>query len=212
MISKKNNKVVLAGYSGHALVAAEALMLAGFEVAGYLEKKPVANNFLNLHYFGFEQDRKVLETINGMSVFPAIGDNSIREKLILYFEEMGFELATAIHPDARISQYASIASGTLICRGALINPFAKIGKGVIINTGAIIEHECVIDDFAHIAPGAVLAGNVSIGKTSFIGANAVIKQNVNVGKGAIIGAGSVVLYDVENEKTFIGNPAKMFIR
>jgi sugar O-acyltransferase (sialic acid O-acetyltransferase NeuD family) len=212
MKNNANKKVVLAGYSGHALVAAEALMLAGYEVAGYLEKEPVKNKFLDMHYFGFEKNKDVLENIRGMYIFPAIGDNSIRKKLIKYFEEMGFEMATAIHPGASVSKFSTAGSGTLVCRGALINPIVNIGKGVIINTGAIIEHECIVEDFAHIAPGAVLAGRVKIGEGSFIGANAVIKQNVKVGKDATIGAGAVVLHDTGNGKTYVGNPARILSR
>jgi sugar O-acyltransferase (sialic acid O-acetyltransferase NeuD family) len=205
-------KVVLVGYSGHALVAAETLQMAGYEIIGYLEKEVVKKNLIDIPYLGFEQNIADLDKIKGSMVFPAIGDNAIREKVILLLQKAGFKMPSAVGSKANISNSVSIGEGTLICQGALINPFAIIGNGVIINTGAIIEHECVINDFAHIAPGAVLAGNVKVGKGSFIGANAVIKQGVIIGDYVTIGAGSVVLKNIENNTTFAGNPAKLIIK
>ena len=208
MTNKPKNGVILVGYSGHAFVVAEALMLSGYQIIGYLDKEMTSINLMNLEYLGFEENKNVLKKIKGNYVFPSIGDNCIREKIITYFENNGFEFITAIHANSNISNYASIGKGTLVARGANINPFAAIGKGVIINTGAIVEHECVIKNFVHIAPGAVLAGNVSIGKNSFIGANAVVKQGISIGENVVIGAGAVVVKNVENNIMLIGNPAK----
>ncbi|NOU48465.1 MAG: acetyltransferase [Bacteroidales bacterium] len=208
----KANDVILIGYSGHALVVAEALSLSLYNIVGYLEKRKSDSNLLGIEYLGFEQDEDVLKTIKGILVFPAIGDNFLREKVIGFLNKKGFEFVTAIHPKSNVSSYCKIGLGSLVCQGAIINPFATVGNGVIINTGSIIEHECVINDFAHIAPGAVLAGNVNVGKGSFIGANSVIKQGVIIGDHVTIGAGSVVLKNIENNTTFAGNPAKLIIK
>lgn len=203
-----DKKVILVGYSGHTLVAAEALLLSGYVIKGYLEKKKSTSNLLGIKFLGYEQEDLIIESIKGMNVFPAIGDNMIRENLFTYFENHSFAFIKAIHPKANISESSEIGLGTLVCQGANVNPFVKIGKGAIINTGSIIEHECVIGDFAHIAPGAVLAGNVKVGKGSFVGSNAVIKQGVQIGDYVMIGAGSVVLRDVDSYSVVVGNPAK----
>lgn len=204
----ESQKVILVGYSGHTLVAAEALLLSGYSIKGYLEKKESTTNILGIEYLGYEQEPDTIVNIKGLNIFPAIGDNTIRENLFGYFQNLSFAFVKAIHPKANISESSEIGLGTLVCQGANVNPFVKIGKGVIINTGSIIEHECVIGDFAHIAPGAVLAGNVKVGKGSFVGSNAVIKQGVQIGDYVMIGAGSVVLRDVESYSVVVGNPAK----
>jgi len=201
-------KVILVGYSGHALVVAEALSLSDHQIIGYIDKKKTERNFLDLEYLGFEHDESLLNSIKGHSVFVAIGDNQIRERVWTHFEDRTFDFATAIHPKSNISPNCTIGLGTLVCQGVNINPFVTIGKGVIINTGAIIEHECNIDNFVHIAPGAVLAGNVRVGKGSFIGANAVIKQGIIIGDYVTIGAGTVVLRNIESNSIVVGNPAK----
>lgn len=207
-----NKEVILVGYSGHAYVAAEALLASGKKLAGYLEKKPLLNNPFNLAYLGFEENENILRQLVEVEFFPAIGNNKIRAMVYYQLLKAGKTFINAIHPSANVSQYIESGSGILICRGSNINPFASIGNGVIINTGAIIEHECMIADFAHIAPGAVMAGNVSVGAYSFIGANAVIKEGVKIGANVIVGAGAVVLNEVTDNQTVVGNPAKIIIK
>lgn len=203
---------MLLGYSGHALVVADTFSQTKYEVVGYLDKNECLDNILGVPYLGFEQNIEDLNKIKGMLIFPAIGDNRLREKVSLLINSEGFNIPIVISPIANVSPKATICEGTLVCQGVCISPFVRIGKGVIINTASVIEHECQIDDFAHIAPGAVLAGNVKVGKYSFVGANAVIKQGVEIGKNAIIGAGSVILKDVPDNTIMVGNPAHKIIK
>ena len=205
-------KIVLIGYSGHALVAAEVLLQLGYSIYGYMDKSKLLNNPLSIPYLGFEGNKDDLLKIKDIPTFPAIGDNTIRRKVFKLLTSNNIEQPNAISPKANLSSICSIGIATLICQGASINPFAKIGKAVIVNTGAIIEHECIIGDFSHIAPGAVLTGNVKIGEGSFIGANSVIKQGVCIGKNSTIGAGSVVLSDIEDNQVWVGNPAKRLVK
>lgn len=202
------NKVVLIGYSGHALVVADTLKQAGFAIVGYMDKVKSNRNFLTIPYLGNEVNPSDLEKIRNTLVFPAIGDNAIREKVIEFMQKEGFVIPIAVSPKANISKNVTIMNGTLICQGACVNPFASIGKGSIINTGSIIEHECQIGDYVHIAPGAVLLGDVQVGKNSFIGANSSIKQGVIIGKNVIVGAGSVVLNNIPDGSIVVGNPSK----
>ncbi|HRQ29214.1 MAG TPA: acetyltransferase [Saprospiraceae bacterium] len=202
------SKVLIIGYSGHGLVAAESILLQGFVLNGYLERKKVNYNPFNLKYFGHEESSEVLVSIQGFELFLGIGSNTIRKRIYESMVGYGMKFITSVHPMSNVTSYTSIGNATLICRGACINPATKIGNGVIINTGAIIEHECVIGDFAHIAPGAVLGGNVQVGEGSFIGANAVVKQGVRIGKEVVIGAGTVVLDNVQDNQVLVGNPAR----
>jgi sugar O-acyltransferase (sialic acid O-acetyltransferase NeuD family) len=206
------NNVAIIGYSGHSLVVVDTLQQAGYVICGYIEKEVLKENPLQLNYLGYEMDSDFIVKVNGILLFPAIGDNSIRKKIINFLIKNELEMARAISPKSYVSPYSSIQNGTLVCHGACINPLAFIGKGVIINTGAIIEHECVIDDFAHIAPGAVLAGNVHVGENSFVGANTVVKQGIRIGKNVIVGAGSVVLKDIPDNEIWFGNPSRRMKR
>lgn len=203
------NKVVLFGYSGHALVVFDTLNQARYEVIGYFDRKEVVNNILGIPYLGFEKNIEDFDRIRGILTFPAIGDNHQREKVTILLKSEDFIIPVAVSPNANVSRHSAIQNGTLVCQGACVNAFTDIGHGVIINTAAVIEHECQISDFCHIGPGAVLAGNVKVDKCSFVGANSVVKQGVQIGKNVIIGAGSVVLKNVPDNLIIVGNPVRI---
>lgn len=202
-----NLETILIGYSGHSYVVADAIYSSGGMIKGYCDNKVKSVNPFDLEYLGQEKDSLLKEN----NWIVAIGDNQIREKIILQFRNFD-TLQSVIHKSCVLGVKSVVGKGTFMAANVVINPLAKIGTGCIINTGAIIEHECIIDDFAHIAPGAVLAGNVKVGKRSFIGANSVVKQGVIIGNDVIIGAGSVVLKDVIDGRTMVGNPAKRLQR
>lgn len=199
---------ILAGYSGHGLVVAEAAILSGIDLKHYCDKAPSPNNPFHLDHVGFEGDAAFEFWECECSFLLGIGDNLARRKVADKVREKGKLMLNAIHPSAIISRTASLGSGILIGPNVTVNPMAQIGHGVILNSGSIVEHGCVVEDFCHIAPSAVLLGDVFVGEGAFVGANAVVKQGLRIGKGAIIGMGAVVLHDVEENTVVVGNPTK----
>jgi sugar O-acyltransferase (sialic acid O-acetyltransferase NeuD family) len=201
-------KVYLFGSSGHALVVRDALESMHIDVAGYFDHTSAESLLTGLTCFGSESRQDIRLTVKDQYVFPAIGSNAARQRVVALAEGLMLNQLIATHSRAIVSERSQIGLSSLVGAGSIVNPLTSIGKGCIINTGAIIEHECVIGDFVHIAPGAVLAGNVCVGKHSFIGANAVVKQGVVIGENVIVGAGSVVLSDIPSNETHAGNPAR----
>lgn len=197
--------VFLFGYSGHAFVIIESLFDAGYRINGYFDFKAAENNPYCLEYFGNEWEVDVNGIVGNDYVFPSVGDNLIRKKLITFFEEKQLNQLVIADISANVSRTAMIHPSTYIGKNVTVNAQVEIGKGVILNTGCIIEHECAISDHVHIAPGAVLCGNVAVGEDCFIGANSVVKQNVRIGANIIIGAGSVVTWDIEESGIWVGN-------
>lgn len=202
-------KVIIIGYSGHALVVNDILERSGCEVTAYCDAVEKKENPLNLPYLGDFSSEKAQIELSKIPFFISIGDNKIRNNIYNKLIISNFKAISIIDPSAIVSNHTILGQGTMIGAGAKINAFAKIGNGVICNTGSIIEHECDIADFAHIAPGAVLCGNVKVGKNTFIGANSVVKQGINIGENVIIGAGSVVIHDIPENCTAVGNPCKI---
>jgi sugar O-acyltransferase (sialic acid O-acetyltransferase NeuD family) len=200
--------VILFGYSGHALVVTDSAISAGLNILGYYDQQAAAVNPHNLIYLGNEEEADLSKIDKETAFFPAVGSNTLRDKMIAFGESNGLKAIQIIDSSAHVSLMATIGDFTLVGPKAIINSMAKIGKGCIINTGAIIEHECVIDDFSHIAPGAVLAGNVTVGHHAFIGANATVKQGITIGEFSTIGAGSVIIEHVGEHETWVGVPAK----
>jgi sugar O-acyltransferase (sialic acid O-acetyltransferase NeuD family) len=203
-----DKKVVLAGYSGHGFVVAEAAHQDSMPLFYYSEYTELNTNPFGLHYLGFEGNDSFEGWKEDLDFILGIGDNAIRVKVAQLIKSKNKIIHNVIHPTASIGQKVTIGEGNFIARNVSVNPLASISNYCILNTGCIVEHECVIRQGVHIAPGAVLAGNVTVGENTFVGANAVIKQGVIIGKNVVIGAGSVVLKDVLDHKIVVGNPAK----
>lgn len=201
-------KVFLFGYSGHAYVIIESFLATGFNIAGYFDYQEALSNPYQIPYYGFEGNVDVKSIVKNSFVFPSVGDNKIRSKLIYLFERQQLKQYTLIDPSATVSPTAQIQFSTYIGKNANINALSNIGKGVIVNTAAVVEHECELQDFTHIAPGALLCGNVRIGEASFIGANAVVRNNTSICADVIVGAGSVVIKSIVEKGIWAGNPSK----
>ena len=208
MSAFKKTSIYLIGYSGHAYVVIEALDKKAYTVEGYFDFKELAKNPYKIPYLGNEQDKAFASIVQNGYVFPSIGSNTIRQRLIAFFDAQHIEQINIIAPSAVVSETAYLGKSIFISNGAIVNAQAEIGNGVIVNTGAIIEHECKIVHCVHIAPSAVLTGNVTVGDRTFIGANTVVKQGITIGKDVIIGAGSVVIRDIPDGKKVVGNPSR----
>jgi sugar O-acyltransferase (sialic acid O-acetyltransferase NeuD family) len=142
------------------------------------------------------------------SVVVAIGENQLRLKLQRMAAEMGYSVATIIHPSAEVSGHAEIGNGSVVFANAVVNIGSRIGESVIINTAATIDHDVVVGSGAHISPGAHLAGDVEIGDCAWIGIGASVINRLEIGPGAIVGGGASVVNNVEAGLTVVGVPAR----
>ena len=206
----ESRKVFIFGYSGHSYVVIESLLNAGYEVKGYFDLEPNLDNPFNINYCGEENRDTIHGIIEDNLVFPAVGSNFLRKKIIKFFKENKLNEFIAIDPSSNISKTAVIGLSSYVGRNAIINSFANIGSGVIINSASIIEHECIIHDYSHIAPNATLCGNVKVGENSFIGASSVIRENIKICGNTILGAGSTLVSSIKEEGVYMGIPAKKY--
>jgi sugar O-acyltransferase (sialic acid O-acetyltransferase NeuD family) len=204
-----SKSVYIFGYSGHSYVIIDSLLALGYDVLGYFDLKKAAINPFNLNYLGCELKVNVGDIVKNNLVFPSVGDNSIRNKLVDFFNTNNLNQFTIVDPSAHVSKWATVGKSTYVGKSVQVNAAAFIGNGVILNTSCVIEHECKIENGVHVAPGSILCGNVCVGENSFIGALTVIIPNKTISKGILIGAGSVVVSDLVETGVYFGNPAKL---
>ncbi len=192
--------ICIFGAGGHGKVVAETAQTCGFSDIHFLDDNLAKGHMVGVWKVVGQSD-KITET-----TFCAIGDNSIREE---FFSARKISNAPIlVSRFANVSQYSSIAQGTLVVAGSTINIGAQIGSGTIVNTNSSIDHDCIIGDFCHISPGANLAGNVEVGDGTWIGLGAKILPGVKIGKNVIVGAGATVISDVISDTKVVGIPAK----
>jgi sugar O-acyltransferase (sialic acid O-acetyltransferase NeuD family) len=141
-------------------------------------------------------------------LFVAIGDNEIREKLLIQLEMDNSSVPVLIHPSAFIGENVILGAGTIVMAGAVIECNSVIGKGVIVNTSSSIDHDNVIGDFVHISPGVHIAGDVKVGKNSWICIGATVINHLTIADHCTIGAGAVVIKSITERGTYVGVPAK----
>ena len=112
-------------------------------------------------------------------MYPAIGDNLARMKLIDLLKEKKANIATFIHPTAYVSPTAVIHEGVVVLPNAVVNTGCIICDGVIVNCGAIVDHDCTIEKGVHLCPGAVVKPLNVVREGIKLEANAVIYTNVS---------------------------------
>ncbi|MFM6131671.1 MAG: acetyltransferase [Sphaerospermopsis kisseleviana] len=200
------------GAGGHAKVVAEILRLNGHEIVGFLDTVDASRKGATFYGSTVLGGSEVLPELLGKGIrdfIVAFGNNEARVRTAGELVQLGFRLATAIHPSAVCAADASIGEGSVIAPGAVIGPSTKVGQNAIVNTQASLDHDCTVMDGAHIGPGAVITGCVEIGRCAWVGAGAVVSDHKRIGKDSIVGAGAVVLQDVGEEVIVVGVPARL---
>lgn len=212
----KKQHIFIYGAGGHGIVVADiirAMKAIGqeVEVRGFLDddKDLWGKNFWKIPVLGSVEQ---LEEFPEDKIIVAVGDNTIRKKIIGSLDKYAKTHFTAIHPSAVISPSAVIGEGCMICANAVVNPESSIGDHVILNTSCTVDHHNRIGEFVHLAPGVHTGGEVEIGQGTFVGIGVAVLPGRKVGEGAMIGAGSVVTRDVKDHMVVCGNPARAIRR
>jgi sugar O-acyltransferase (sialic acid O-acetyltransferase NeuD family) len=195
--------VYIYGAGGHGKVALHTLIQQKKSVEAFIDDTASGQ----LCNFPILSPTKI-QDLYPYSIHFAIGNNSIRQRLQTEWLHLGIIAETAIHPQATIYPGATIGLGSLITVGCIIGPDTQIGTGCIVNHRATIDHDCNIGEFCHIAPAATLGGGVTIGTQCLIGAGATILPYLSIGNNVTVGAGAVVTYNLPDNVTVIGCPAR----
>ena len=203
-------RVVILGAGGFArevLDVYDACNEAGwgpFEVVGFLADDSPVGTRVN--------DRPILGGVDWLSgrddvmAICAIGDPATRRRVVRAAAESGASFHTVVHPDARMTRWVELGSGTVVTAGCILTNQIRIGSHVHVNLDSTIGHDCVVKDFVTIAPGVHVSGNVTLEEGCNVGTGAVIIQQHRVGAGAVIGAGAVVTPTSQPMRSRSGSP------
>lgn len=201
--------LAILGASGHGKVVAEAALSAGLwrEIVFFDDAWPAKTKIGSSDVVGNTQS--LFDMQHKPEVIVAIGNNKVRLAKQRELLNLGFTLATVVHPSAVVSRSAIINPGSVVMAGAVINAESVIGAACIVNSNSVVEHDCILADAVHISPGACLAGGVKVGDSSWIGIGASVIQLKRIGKDVVVGAGAAVVSDLPDGVTAVGVPAKI---
>ena len=147
--------------------------------------------------------------IKNKNFIVAIGNNSVRFKIMTQINEKGGTTPTLIHPDAIISPSATIGTGVYIQANSYIWTKVKINDFSIISPNVVIAHHSNIGKACLISTLTGVGASINIEDKVFIGMGATIVTGIHkVGENSIIGAGAVVLKDTDKNSVYAGIPAK----
>lgn len=205
-------QLILIGGGGHCKSCIDVIEQEGkYNIIGILdlpEKK--GEKILGYEIFGNDEDIQKYCNL-GYEFLITVGQiksSIIRKKIFDKLEFLHTKIATVVAPTAYVSKYAKLGKGTIVMHNSFVNAGTNIGKNVILNSCCHIEHDVIIGNHCHISTGAFVNGDCKIDNEVFVGSNATISSQVNIGKNVIIGAGAVVIKNIEDNSTYIGNPAK----
>jgi len=173
----------------------------------------------------FIDDTKPIGSINGISTFPfsyiidnytvkdieiviALGEPYYRYLLNEKVSNVGYHLASIIHPDASISPSAKVGSGVIIKKGAIISSNSMVMSNVCVQAYAIIGHDAFVGENCQISSFVTIAGNCKIGSNVYIGLNSSVKERIIIEDNVIVSMSSSVVRDVSEGLIVVGNPAR----
>ncbi|MFT9596624.1 acetyltransferase [Mesobacillus sp.] len=207
-------KIAIIGQGGHSKVVRDVIKaMEDAEIVSCLDDKFKADFFHEQIMYGpVSSAKSIAVDFPEVKFFVAIGNNTVRKKIV---ESLGFPeefYATLIHPTAQVSAQSMIGPGSVVMPCAVVNSDAQLGAHAIINTCAVVEHDSKIENFVHISPNATLTGNVTVREGAQVGASATVIPGMEIGEWAMVGAGATVIHNIPPNSTAVGVPAIVKIK
>lgn len=117
-----------------------------------------------------------------------------------------------ILPDLWISDKSSftIGQGNIIMGHTEFTTNIHIGNFNLFNGSVVVGHDAYIGDFNVFMPACRVSGEVRIGNECLFGAMSFVHQQLTIPNNVTLSPLSVMLSNPKSNKTYIGNPAKVF--
>ena len=127
-------RLLVVGAGGHGRSVAEAAKLSSqFKVVGFLDEALPANKLLlGVPVLGPDASMVKHQAVADQAIV-AVGNNVVREKLMMQLTEVGFTWTTVVHPRAIVSPRSVIGAGSAVMAGAIVGTEARLGAGAIVN-------------------------------------------------------------------------------
>lgn len=158
---------------------------------------------------GVEQLSDLKQRFDVSCVFAPIGNNLLREKLLLNAQDLGYKTPSFVHPSCNIHMSVEVGQAVYILPESNIMPFTKIQDFCMISMGVNIAHHVILGRSVFLSQGVNVGASISLGNRVFCGIGSTIMTGVEyIAEDSLIGAGAVVIRNVSSNSKMVGNPAR----
>lgn len=210
---KEKREIIIIGTGGHAKLLVDIVEESGnYKIVGFTSKESEEGTFCGYPLLG--DDSVLVDHLKKGVEYVALGvgafkNNRLRKEIFERTKDLGFKVATLIHPSSTISRSAIIKEGAVIFSGVIINNHVEIGQNTIVATGSTIDHESVVASHVLVSAGVTIGAYTKIEEGVLCALGSKIVSGVQIGKDILIGAGAVVVRDISAKGTYVGIPAKI---
>jgi sugar O-acyltransferase (sialic acid O-acetyltransferase NeuD family) len=127
----------------------------------------------------------------------------VRTKLYEQTKAKKFPIASFVWHNAKIGE------NCFIFENNVIQYHVNVGNNVIMWSGNHIGHRSTIGENTFLSSHVVISGYCKVGKSCFFGVNSTLGDTLSVGDDCVVGAGAVLVRNADENKIYIGNPARV---
>lgn len=148
-----------------------------------------------------------------IDVVLAIGNPEISKQIEARITNPHVSFPNIIDSDAYFYDRDSLKMG----KGNIIGPNASVSCNVtlgdfnVLNVFSQVGHDVVLGNHNVVMPSVNLSGSVVIGDGNLFGVKSTVIQGIKIGNKVTLAPNSVLTRNAKDEKTYLGNPAKIFI-
>lgn len=144
-----------------------------------------------------------------LEIAVAVGEPSVRERLLEKHRAAGLPSATLVYPDVYVDETTQIGEGCIISEGVYLSCHVTLGEGCYLQPLSSLGHNVRLGRCSVISSHCQLSGDCTVGDRFYIGFNGGVKNGLTVGNDVICSAGAIVFRDLPDEVIAVGNPARV---
>lgn len=148
-----------------------------------------------------------------IDVVLAIGNPEIAKQIAARITNPLVSFPNIIDSDVYFYDRDSLKMG----KGNIIGPNASVSCNVtlgdfnVLNVFSQVGHDVVLGNHNVVMPSVNISGSVVVGDGNLFGVKSTVIQGIKIGNKVTLAPNSVLTRNAKDDKTYLGNPAKIII-
>lgn len=148
-----------------------------------------------------------------LDIAVAIGSPKILKCVVEKIINPNITFPNIIAPSVDFLDESSVqfGIGNIICNKSVLSYNISLGNFNLLNVFTQLGHDSKIGNYNIIMPSVNISGGVVVGDCNLFGVKSTVLQYKKIGNNVNITPGSVMMRNGKDERTYLGNPAKVFM-